>query len=195
VKNNLATILALLNQTRAEARSIDEFIEVFNGRVQAMAHAHELLAGRGWRGLDLKLAVDKILEPFTIENAIRINSSGPPVFLSSKAALPLSFVLHELSTNAAKYGALSVDGGRVEITWTLDAEGVLELSWTESGGPPVVPPGRAGVGTALIKNLVEYQLGGTASLDYSSSGVKCVLRITQGIGDPAGQSGSAGISA
>lgn len=185
VKNNLATILALVGQTRAA--SIEEFTEVFTSRLQAMARAHELLARRGWRGLDLNETVDKILAPFAIQHPGRIKSSGPPVTLPSRAALPLSLALHELTTNAAKYGSLNVATGRVDIAWSVEGKqadqangtgGELALSWTESGGPTVVPPSGHGAGTALIKGLIEHQLGGAVSIDYPSRGVQCTLRLT-----------------
>ncbi|MBC7434341.1 MAG: hypothetical protein H7345_20005 [Rubritepida sp.] len=147
-KNVLAVVLGLLRATTAP--SVDAFVETFEGRIGALARTLSLLGERRWLGAGLQELLRHELAPFD-DGAGRVVLDGPPVTLSAEVAQPLSMVLHELATNAAKYGALSVAGGRVAVRWNV-LEGVVSLRWEERGGPVITsPPAREGFGSTLIQ--------------------------------------------
>jgi PAS domain S-box-containing protein len=174
-KNALAVALSLVRLTRAEDPR--RFAEAVEGRIAALAHAHSLLAEEGWQGAELRAVIQAELSPFL--TAGRADLCGEPSWLSPEAVQPISMVLHELATNAAKYGALSTLGGKVAVSWSVAAaSGVLELQWVESGGPPVhSPPQRRGFGSKLIEATMRSQLGGKARMRWEPDGLRCELTL------------------
>jgi two-component sensor histidine kinase len=138
---------------------------------------HTLLAENRWAGADLKEIVDAELGIYAGSRPGRgtsVSVSGPPVRLAPQTAQAMSMVLHELATNAGKYGALSVPEGCVAIEWSVDHAGTLTLHWRENGGPPIAgPPARQGFGQRLLENTVRRQLGGELTLDWASEGLRC----------------------
>ncbi|HMN85286.1 MAG TPA: sensor histidine kinase, partial [Bauldia sp.] len=146
--------------------------------VNAMARAHELLAQERWLGADIRTIVDQ--ETRTFDTGGAIAASGPARRINPKAALSIALAMHELGTNASKYGALSAPGGRVAVDWRIEAEEAeprLVLTWTESGGPPVQPPKERGFGSMLIERSIAYELDGEAAVDYRREGIVCRIAI------------------
>ena len=177
VKNNLATVIALCEQTARQTSNRDTFERAFIGRLRAMAAAHELLAHHNEGSLDLGRAVDGVLNAWIADGSGRLQRSGAPVELPSAGATPMCLVLNELATNAAKYGALSNDSGTVQLRWRVE-DGQLMLIWSELGGPPVDGPPRAeGLGTGLIEGLICHQLGGSVDWEWPTKGMTCTVRI------------------
>ncbi len=176
VKNNLATVLALADQTAARIDNFEAFRVSFLGRVNALLRTHSLLAETRWRGMHLGEMTRLTLEAFWEPGSSRITTRGPNCLLPARSASPLCMALHELAANAAKYGALSVPEGQVVVEWTItgveDAPETLTLTWTESNGPVVSEPDRRGLGTMLIKDSIEFELGGTVELEYPSAGFR-----------------------
>jgi len=156
---------------------IDDFKESVAGRIQALARAHSLLAASRWNAVALRSLVGEELEPYAI-NADGVASSGPDVNLKPAAAQSLGLVIHELATNAAKYGALSSPGGRIEVHWRRNG-GRLHLDWRESGGPPVTPPSSSGFGSALIRITIERQLNGELEFDWAHDGLSCQIAVDE----------------
>ena len=185
VKNTLATIQAIAAQTFHAARSLPQAQEAFSARIIALAEAHDILTRENWEGAELEDVLDRLRNLHGSPECFTF--SGPPVWLSPRMALSLSMALHELGTNAAKYGALSVPSGRVRIDWTVtpgpDAPR-LALTWTESGGPPVTVPTRRGFGSRLIERGLTAELSGEARIDFAPEGVIC--RIEAGLDAPEG---------
>jgi two-component sensor histidine kinase len=169
VKNALATFQAIATLTLTSARDLPSAREALDGRVLAMARAHDLLTTGVSTSAQLADIVAQALEAFS-PNQVKI--SGPAIDISSKHTLGLSLALHELATNAAKYGALSCSEGCVRVHWQ-DQDGVLRLDWEESGGPPVAPPSRKGFGSRLLERILVRDLSGTIKLDYQPSGLRC----------------------
>jgi PAS domain S-box-containing protein len=178
VKNTLATVQSLAMQTLRGAERPADAREVFEARLSALSRAHDVLVVQSWEGAGLRDVVSRALEPFRTDRDSFV-LEGPNVRLSPKQVLALSLALHELATNAVKYGALSGEAGQVAIGWSIEpgAEGAeIELTWTESGGPPVAEPGRTGFGTRLIQRSLTHDLGSEASIDFRPEGVVAVLR-------------------
>jgi PAS domain S-box-containing protein len=169
VKNTLAMVQAITTQTLRTAPDLPAAREAVERRIHSMAQAHDLLTSLSWKGANMTDVVARALKAFT---PTQIQVSGEPVELSSRHTLALSLALHELATNATKYGALSGPGGSVKVTWTVLA-GKLRLNWQESGGPPVASPTRKGFGTRLLEVLLARDLGGSMKLHYDVSGVLC----------------------
>jgi two-component sensor histidine kinase len=177
IKNVLAAVQAIANQTFKD-RATPDSMRTFGNRLQAMAAAHDLLLNENWEGADLHATVGAALAPFGSERRRRFVIDGPPAQVSARAALALSMALHELCTNAAKYGALSAPGGLVTVRWWLaDGENGRRfcLSWTESGGPPVAEPEHRGFGTRLIETALAVELAGSVRLEYPETGVVFTL--------------------
>jgi PAS domain S-box-containing protein len=172
VKNAFATMQAIAMQTLRTARDLPSAREALDRRIWSMAQAHDLLTLRAWTGANMRDVVTRALGPFA---PTQVTASGPAIDVSPKHALALSMALHELATNATKYGALSCPEGRVTVRWDM-ADGMLRLDWVESGGPPVTPPARKGFGSQLLEGFAPSDLGGQTRLDYDPSGVRC--RIT-----------------
>lgn len=177
VKNTLATVQSLAMQTLRSTERSEDARELFESRLTALSRAHDLLTLQNWEGANLREVVNRAVAPFRTDERLRIE--GPPVRLSPKQALALSIALHELATNAAKYGALSAQNGAVSIVWSVAAgdagEPMLELTWTERGGPPVSPPTHMGFGSRLIQRSLAHELGGGAEIAYDREGVRACI--------------------
>jgi two-component sensor histidine kinase len=174
VKNTLATVLSIAQQTMRGADSLDAFEETFIGRVMALSEAHGLLFKADWHAAQLQDVVDRTFLPLGRAKGIDYTPAGPPVLLNPRATLTLSMVLHELAANAIKHGAFSRPGGRVSIAWSLDGD-TVNLAWQEQGGPPVQEPRRRGFGTRLLDRSANYELGGKVRLDFDAAGLRCAL--------------------
>jgi PAS domain S-box-containing protein len=178
VKNVLAQVAAVATSTREASGSIDEFVQSLDGRIQSMAAAHTLLSKCGWQSVRLEALVRNQLAPYATGANITIR--GPDVMLASTEIQSVARVLHELATNAAKYGALSMSGGRVSLTWDRHPNGKgtnLVLLWRELGGPPVPTDVQPKYGTNLIRDLIPHELGGVVDLMFATAGVNCKIEI------------------
>ena len=173
-RNVVAVIQAIMRLTRSD--SVDEYIATLDGRIGALSTAHKLLATSRWEGADLRRLVDEELAPYRGHDGERVEIIGPAVLLPSSIAQTIALALHELVTNAAKYGALSVETGRIMISWDTDPE-QLSLRWSESGVPAIKPPSRGGYGTRVITGGIEGQLGGRATFNWRSDGLICTLLV------------------
>ena len=177
IKNMLAAVQAIANQTFKD-RATPDSLRIFGSRLAAMAAAHDLLISENWESADLNQTVGAALAPFGSDQRRPFTIDGPPAQITARAALSLSMALHELCTNAAKYGALSTPSGQVSVRWWFSGRepgARFHFSWSEHGGPPVVPPGRSGFGTRLIETALAGELSGTASLMYPESGATFTL--------------------
>ena len=188
VKNALGVVQALATQTLRRSKSLKEFEDSFIGRLNAYARSHGQLLTNDWRAGDLAEVVKTAIEAHSADPE-RVHASGVPVEVSPKQALALGLILHELETNAAKYGALSNDAGRVEIRWSVDPDGRLCLSWLEVDGPPTTPPRGEGFGSTLIRQLASYELGGQADIIYGADGLECRLVVPLGPAEPSTSGG------
>lgn len=175
VKNSLATVQAIAAQTLRSAPSLPSARELFEDRLMALAAAHDLLTAESWSGARLRDVVASALAPFETTQRPQVLRSGPPVWVAAYRALALSLALHELATNAAKYGALSVPEGRVTISWSVSGS-ELRLLWIEEGGPPVAGPARSGFGTRLLQRNLPRELQGDVALTFAAEGVRCEVR-------------------
>jgi two-component system, chemotaxis family, CheB/CheR fusion protein len=177
VKNTLAIITSLIAQTVRTTKSPETFAGVIEGRIQALSRVHHLLTQTKWDQAELREVVDAELAPYRTEKKDNVAVNGSEhILLTPKATLALALALHELATNAAKYGALSAPKGRVEVTWSVlsAAEGPrLVIEWIETGGPPVELPVRRGFGSYLIERAVSYELQASVQRDFAGSGVRC----------------------
>ncbi|HYF07264.1 MAG TPA: HWE histidine kinase domain-containing protein [Acetobacteraceae bacterium] len=179
VKNTLANIQSLLRQSGASATEIGPFVRDFGRRLQAMASAHGLIARSRWEGAPLRRLIEVALAAqlgTQADDPARAVIEGPDIQLRPGAALALGLALHELATNAMKYGALSVPAGRVTVCWHL-AGNQVELEWTEGGGPPAAPPMRRGFGMTVIERSLAYDIGGGVSLAFMADGLRCTIRM------------------
>lgn len=177
VKNTLAVVQSIASQTFGSAASMQEARVAFGSRLMNLAKAHDVLTRESWAGANLADIVADTVEPHAGGQS-RFRIEGPRLQLTPSAALAMSMALHELSTNAAKYGALSTEAGRVEIFWRVEGDGEarrLALRWRESGGPTVVKPTRKGFGSRLIGRALAAELGGKVRVDYKPSGVVCTI--------------------
>jgi PAS domain S-box-containing protein len=170
---NLLTIVQVIARQTA-ARSPQDFVSTFSQRVRALAANQDLLVKSEWQRLDLSELVRSQLESFG-ETGSRIMLSGPPVTVPPTAAQALGMALHELATNAAKYGSLSNELGRVEITWAVEMD-TFRMSWREIGGPVVTAAAAAGFGTTVLHTMTESALSGDVRIDYAPEGVVWQLR-------------------
>jgi two-component sensor histidine kinase len=179
VRNVLARVAVVAMSTRQGSGSTDEFVLRLNGRIQAMAAAHSILSQSRWYGAGLTDLVRRQLAPYTTDANTTI--SGSDVMLTAAATQALAMVLHELVTNAAKYGALSSPDGRVSVHWDRhshsDAAASLTIEWREFSGPPIVAPIQSGYGTNLIRELIPHELGGKVDLVFAAEGACCRIEI------------------
>ncbi len=175
-KNLLAVIQAMARQTAARSDNTEDFVESFAARLQAMAASHDLLVSQSWYGADLKELVLAHLAQSIDPGSPQIEIEGDPHSITADAAQNLGLALHELTTNAAKYGALSVLGGKLSVSWTT-VDGRIRLVWKERGGPEVVPPRRNGFGRMLLERLVGPALDGDVTIDFAPEGVSCVIEF------------------
>jgi two-component system, chemotaxis family, CheB/CheR fusion protein len=178
-KNLLALAQATVHLTQGD--TVDELKEVIDGRLQALAKAHALLAQSRWAGADLRTMVVEELSPYMepyMENGhARAEITGPTLMLSPDSAQAIAMAVHELTTNAVKYGALSVPGGRVKIEWRLRPGNRLTIRWAEQGGPPVSPPSRQGFGTRVMERMVCGQCNGELDFDWRADGLVCEITV------------------
>jgi two-component sensor histidine kinase len=171
IKNLLGITQAVANQTLRSGRSIEEARVALDGRLGAMGHAVDMLLQTGWTGADLRELIGRAL----IEAGERVSVEGPDVSIGADAAMALTLVIHELESNAIKYGALADPAGRVAIGWRIDAEGGAErllLEWAEHDGPPCVPPTHKGFGSKMMAKLVGGRLRGSAETEYRADGLR-----------------------
>ncbi|MBW8813015.1 MAG: PAS domain-containing protein [Caulobacterales bacterium] len=174
VKNTLAAVQSIARQTLRSDRPADQTLELFNARLVALSAAHNILTRENWEGAGLREIVAGALSPFEAQG--RIFVEGPDVRLSAHAAVALAMALHELATNAVKYGALSADAGEVRLAWRVGragGSGRLELEWREQGGPPVQAPRLRGFGSRLLTQGLPAELDGVAELEFAPQGVVC----------------------
>ena len=178
VKNTLAVVQAIVSLTARNAQSAKQLVSALTGRIEALSRGHTLLTGQQWAACELRDLIDLALDPYRRAGSDAVSFDGPPVRVRPRPALALGMILHELATNAAKYGALSSNLGRLTIRWeTAEAKGKqrVQLHWIESGLEGIVSPSREGFGTTLITRSIALALSGEASFDYTSTGLNCIL--------------------
>jgi PAS domain S-box-containing protein len=182
VKNTLASVQSIVSQTMRGSDSIEVFRDKLTARLLALSRSHSLLAKDTWQGADLGEVVSETLSPYRAEGAAgRVTVRGPAVRLGPTAAVTLGMALHELSINAAKYGALAVPTGQILAEWRIDWRGgktpALEFLWQESGGPPVSAPSKTGFGARLIERGLAHELNAEVCLDFAPAGLGCRIRL------------------
>ena len=178
VKNTLANIQALVRHTKADAISLEDFALGLEMRIRAMARAHDLLGATSRTGASVRTLIEEELAPFWSEKSGSRSITGADLLLSPKAAMPFTMVMHELVSNAAKYGALSTSAGSIDVSWCLaESDGALMLTWKEHNGPRVVTPSRRGFGSVVIERSLRHELKGHGTLSFDSGGVGCVIMI------------------
>lgn len=178
VKNTLTTVQSFAMQTLRTATSAEEGRKAFEARLIALARAHDLLVREKWEGADLHDVLSEALTPYAGNegHSARFQIEGPAILLQPKAALAISMAIHELATNAVKYGALSNGEGLVRLRWEVsDGAPEVRLKWQEIGGPPVIAPSRRGFGTRLIEKGLAQDLGGSVRLEYPAEGATCTI--------------------
>jgi two-component sensor histidine kinase len=173
-KNLLSLVQATVHLTQAD--TLEEFKAAVEGRLQAISNAHTLLAESRWAGASLHSLVTEELAPYCSAGLSRADIIGPELALQPQSAQAIAMVLHELATNAVKYGALSVPSGRVRVEWSRE-ETRLIVRWSETGGPPVRPPQRQGFGTRVINRVIQNGLEGELRFDWNSEGAACELIV------------------
>jgi len=173
-KNIMATVLATVRLSHSDTS--DGLKELIEGRIDALAKVHTLFVESRWAGAELHCLATQELLAYSGENAARMRIDGPAVMLEPSAAQAVAISLHELATNAAKYGSLSAAGGHVEISWTVTADGRLSLRWIESGGPTVTPPTHRGFGTRILENMIG-QLKGEVRFNWRDQGLTCEISL------------------
>jgi two-component sensor histidine kinase len=185
VKNTLATVQSVADQTLRSSATMADFSAAFSGRVQAMARIHTALAGRRWEGVTLTELIELVVGPYRRHtDSVSIDSDGS--FLSSELARVLGMALHELATNAAKYGALSTNEGRLAIWSRVESNSTprLHIWWNERGGPPISEPGLRGFGVRLIEEALVYEVDGRVDLQFPGEGLRCEIEIPVPPGPP-----------
>jgi PAS domain S-box-containing protein len=180
VRNTLAIAQAIVGSTAKSSETIEGFKDALIGRISALARTHLLMSDASRPMLNFEMMLKNELDPFADSSGMRVTISGPPVEVSPRTAVPLGMALHELTTNAAKYGSLSTLGGKVEVTWRAITEATkrhLEFDWIESGGPAVTPPTRTGFGAQLLDVVLPRQISATTNIDYHAEGVRVRVRL------------------
>jgi two-component system CheB/CheR fusion protein len=177
VKNTLAVVEALASQTTG--KTVEEFREKFAGRLRALAEAHTLLLDSDWRSVGLKTLFEQALSLYHVDEGQRVRIDGAAITVTPKQALGLRLIVHELATNAVKYGALSTEKGKIDLSWRTErtdgGQRQVRLVWKERGGPAVSAPDQTGFGARLIRSACEYDLEGEARLDYAPKGLSCEI--------------------
>jgi PAS domain S-box-containing protein len=174
-KNILATVQATVRLSHSNTS--DDLKKLIEGRINALAKVHTLFVESRWTGAQLHSLVAQELLPYRNGREERVRISGPTVMLEPNTAQAIAISLHELATNAAKYGSLSAADGEVEIAWSDTADGRLSLRWTESGGPTIAPPTHRGFGTGIVENIIGGQLGGKVHFDWRTTGLTCEIAL------------------
>jgi two-component sensor histidine kinase len=184
-KNLLTVIQAIMRQTASNCGSIEDFESRFAARLQSLAGSHDLLVQEDWQGASMREIVRSQLGHYSDRDGPQIELAGEPLQIPPDAAQHIGMALHELATNAAKYGALSTPSGKVQISWrTLqapDGNSMCELSWEESGGPPVERPARRGFGRVVIERTVARALHGEVRIDYAATGLRWTLEFPRSL--------------
>lgn len=178
VKNMLSIVQSTARQTQRTTDSVEAFADAFEKRLRAVAGAHSMLTRRNWSGAELGELAKDALSSFSATNAGQVRIDGPKVDLTADVTISFAMALHELATNAVKYGALSVPEGHVDVVWQITDENRVAFRWTEHGGPPVTPPTRRGFGSRLIKDGIAMELGGDVTLDFDVDGLKCTVEFS-----------------
>jgi two-component sensor histidine kinase len=173
-KNILSTVLATVRLSRSD--TVDDFKQLIEGRIDALAKVHALFVQSRWAGAELRCLVTQELLPYRDETEARVRIDGPAIMLEPYSAQAIAITLHELATNAAKYGSLSAADGRVEIAWSRMADGRLILRWIEKGGPTVTPPTHRGFGARVMENMIG-QLNGEVHFDWRDQGLACEITL------------------
>ena len=176
-RNSLAVVSALVNQTCRTSATLEEAREKIGRRLVSLARAQDVLASSEVAEASVARVVERALEPFATEGS-SVQAKGPQVRIGREQAVSLALAIHELATNAAKHGALSVPEGRASIAWdveTADGSAVFRLDWVESGGPTVVPPTRRGFGSFIIEQALSKEFGGRVEISYPPEGLRCSL--------------------
>jgi len=179
VKNNLASVQSMLRHAASRAETKEELHKILSGQLHAMAASHDILSRDDWKGAKLREIVDAVLSPFVGQERDWLSVRGPEIRLKPQVVAGLGLILHELATNASKYGAWSAEAGQVSLTWTrLTTDGdELRIEWVESGGPPVTPPEKNGFGLTLVSRSTEHELRGGCEHAFPSEGYRCVLTV------------------
>ena len=177
VKNTLANVLSIASLTRARSKDIDEFHTSLTARIRALSATHDLLSQSNWNSAPLRDVVSSELAPYMRSGDENVSLRGPDIALAPNDAMSLGLAIHELATNAAKYGALSVSNGRVDIRWDMIERGIAVLDWRETGGPRVEEPTSRGFGRDLIEKIVAHELGSEVELSFKPEGVQCSLYV------------------
>lgn len=177
VKNTLANVLSMLALTRRRSDNVKDFANSLEGRIRSLSATHDLLTGTDWGTTPIRALVEAELSHFSDGGDYDVVIDGPDVELSPNDALSLGLAIHELGTNAAKFGALSEPGGSVSVTWTLSRDNLAHVKWLERGGPPVSPQRARGFGTELIEKIVAHELRHRVELDFRPEGVRCVIGV------------------
>ncbi len=175
VKNTLATVQALLRATARSASTVKDFEQVFEARVLSLSRTHNLLVENSWRAASIRAILHTELSPYDNGAGTRVLLAGPAVELSAELAVPLGMAMHELTTNAAKYGAFSTPRGWLEVEWEVrgvDRARRLQLQWREHDGPPVEKPRRKGFGSSLIERLLTTQCKADMDFDFDRTGLR-----------------------
>jgi PAS domain S-box-containing protein len=180
VRNTLAIAQAIVGSTAKTSDTIEGFKDALIGRISALARTHLLMSDATRPEVDFEVMLKNEFDPFSDSSGMRVELSGPPVEITSRTAVPLGMTLHEMTTNAAKYGALSVLGGKIEVTWRIITEATkryLEFDWIESGGPTVTTPERKGFGSQLLEVVLPRQVSATTHLEYRAGGLRVRVRL------------------
>ena len=177
VKNMLAVVSSIANQTMRTSPDMTSFVDAFGGRIRSLSRAHQILTQSNWEGADLRDLVEQMVDHFVAGDKARVELTGECVILDPNAALSLSLALHELATNALKHGAWSGSEGKVSIGWRDSEDGRLVLDWQETGGPEVTAPKRSGFGSKLLERGVARELGGHVSVKFHKQGVHCRIEL------------------
>jgi two-component sensor histidine kinase/PAS domain-containing protein len=188
VKNILAIVQSVAAQTMRSSGSLENFAVAFDGRLKALAIAHDILTQTRWIGIGLSELLAAVLAPYRTPEEPRISISGPAILLPARAVVPLSMVLHELTTNAAKHGALSTRRGKIEITWQLigNADQSIEMLWQERDGRKVKQPTKTGFGTRLIDRVISHDLDGKTTIEFDPAGLRCTFAFpVSGLAGPS----------
>jgi two-component sensor histidine kinase len=177
VKNTLATVLSIVTLTRRRETNLDSYVASLSGRIRALSATHDLLTSSEWSSIELRHVILAELAPYLGADDDHVSLDGPDIRLAPNDALTLGLAVHELATNAAKYGALSVLTGRIEICWEQLSEAVVEIHWQESGGPEVTEPSKRGFGRELIEKILARELDSPVQLSFAPGGLQCVFRV------------------
>lgn len=177
VKNTLANVLSIMTLTRRRSCDLDEFADGLEARIRALSATHSLLTQSEWGTTPVRSVIGAEVAPYASDSDTQVELSGVDVELAPNDALSLGMAIHELATNAAKYGALSVPGGKVSIDWALETDKLAVVHWRESGGPPVSPLREPGFGMELIEKIVAHELKHPVDLRFAEEGVQCTLRV------------------